>query len=81
MPEEILFSQHALRQLQERGMSQVEIRLALIEPDKIVPQSNSRFCAAKRLSQRHVLIIIYDQINERKEIVTVFRTSKINKYL
>lgn len=77
----ITFTKHALVQLRIRAISQAEVRLALISPDKIIKQTNSRYRAIKKIERRYVLVVIFEQGDNKIEIITAFKTSKINKYL
>lgn len=77
----IAFTKHAVLQLKIRAISQTEVRLALISPDKIIKQTTKRRRAIKKLNQRYLLIVIYEQDNDTIEIITAFRTSKTDKYL
>ena len=77
----IVFTKHALDQLKIRTISQAEIRLALINPDKIIKQTANRYRAIKQIEQRYALVIIYEQYDNKIEIITGFKTSKIDKYL
>lgn len=77
----ITFTKHAIVQLKIRAISQAEIRLALISPDKIIKQTDSRCRAIKKMERRYALVIIYEQDGDKIEIITAFKTSKINKYL
>lgn len=77
----LAFTKHAIVQLKIRAISQAEVRLALISPDKIIKQTNSRYRAIKKIGQRYVLVIIYEQGDDKIKIITAFKTSKINKYI
>lgn len=80
----ISFSKHALYQLKERNLSR-ELAIETIEnPSAIVEQENNRFRAVKlirRSNKDFLTVVVYDKTNSHTEIVTVFITSKIRKYL
>ncbi len=81
---EISFSNHALRQLQERKISKAEVRRTTDKPEKVIQQSPGRYYAIRSIrkgAKPYLLIVVYDEIYSRKEIVTAFVTSKIKKYL
>lgn len=77
----VVFSNHALYQLSERGISDNEVKSALINPDKIVQQAENRFQAVSRIDYKYALVVIYDESHDKREIVTAFKTSKLSKYL
>ena len=84
MLEEIVFSRHALRQMQEKNIAPAEIIDALHFPDKIRQQTSLKLRAVKtikRNKKRYLLIAIYRQNRARKIIITAFLTSKVKKYL
>lgn len=81
---EIAFSDHALRQLQERNLSKASVEKTVREPLKVIEQSPRRFRALRPIrkdSKRYLLVVIYDVKNSAKEIVTAFITGKFEKYL
>ena len=80
----IIFSKHARYQLKERNISEREIRKSIENPDKILKQSPQRFRLIKeikRAGRSYILIVIFEQKNSFKEIITAFITSKVKKYL
>lgn len=80
----IVFSSHAKLQLAERGISEREVLEAIKKPNNVTQQPNGRFQVAKikeRRGKKYLLIVIYDEARSVMEIVTVFYTSKIKKYL
>jgi len=81
---EIQLTDHALAQLQERNLSEADVRQVIKEPYKITRQSAVRYRAirkTRRRNKQYLLVVIYDAVGSRKEVVTVFLTSKIGKYL
>lgn len=80
----IVFSSHAKWQLLERKISEREVLETVEKPDNITQQPNGRFQALKtkeRQGKEYLLVVIYEGTPLVQEIVTVFYTSKIKKYL
>jgi len=80
---EIKFSSHALFQIQERKISKEEVEKIIRNPEKVIRKSKYRYIAQGKIKfdgRIFLLKIIYDKINQDKEIVTVYRTSKLEKY-
>jgi len=80
---EIKFSSHALFQIQERKISKEEVEKIIRNPEKVIRKSKYRYIAQGKIKfdgRIFLLRIIYDKINQDKEIVTVYRTSKLEKY-
>lgn len=80
----ITFSKHARYQLRERNIPRKKVVDSFKNPDKIVKQSDKRTRLVKeieRAGKKYLLIIIFDQKDSIKEVITVFITSKIRKYL
>lgn len=81
---EVVFSEHALRQLMERNLSRAEVSLTVRRPQKVVRQASGRFQALRvlyRQSKRYLLIVIYEKEDARARIITAFLTTKSKKYL
>lgn len=81
---EIFFTNHALYQMKERGISKSEIVLTVSNPDKTITQPQEKFQAIKlikRNNKKYLLVVIYRKSNSFKKIITSFLTTKINKYL
>lgn len=80
----IIFSKHARSQLKERNISEQEVKDSFKNPDKIVKQSSNRFRLVKivqKHNKNYTLIIVFERKRTLDEIITVFLTSKIKKYL
>ncbi len=80
----IIFSDHALAQMNERNLSEEAILHAMENPDKVVRQSGHRFVAQKLIrknGRRYLLIVAYDEMGDTREVVTSFLTTKFRKYL
>lgn len=81
---EIYFTDHARYQLQERNISRSEAEWAVKKPDKILKQYSGRIRAVRRFKKQrkvYALVAVYEIRKSRIEIVTVFITSKIKKYI
>ena len=80
----LVFSDHARAQLKERQLSEDMIVDAVENPDKIVAQNANRYRIIKIIyknGKQFLLIVVYDHISERIEVVTAFLTTKFKKYL
>lgn len=80
----IIFSKHAHYQLKERNISQKEIRKSFENPDQVIKQSVKRFRLikeVKRGGKNYLLVVIFEQRNSSKDVITAFITSKIKKYI
>lgn len=82
--DKIIFSFHARMQMEERKISEKLVISCLKKPLKTTLQKDNRFKAVKkvnRLKKTYLVVVIFDQLDGVKEIVTVFYTSKFHKYL
>ncbi len=75
--EDIFYTRHAKEKFQLLKQFGFEITPDQIEktirnPDKIVPQSNGRFIAQRRIAENHVLRVIYRVENEDFVIITFY---------
>lgn len=80
----IRFTDHAHAQLEERNIPRADVIEAVRKPDHVIRQSSTRLCVVRKIRKRnraYLLVVIYDEGNTLKEIVTAFITSKIKKYL
>ena len=80
----ITFSDHARYQIRVRELTAKQVRLVVTKPDSFRAQSDGRIQAAKKeiyAGKTYLLVVIYEQDKQRVEVITVFRTSKIKKYL
>ena len=70
--------------MRERKLTKVAVAEVIASPVKIVAESPRRWRAVKRLTKggkTYLLVVIYDIIHGKIEVVTIFLTSKIKKYL
>lgn len=80
----IIFSNHAINQMEERNISRIRALEAVGNPDKIIGQLNKRIRAIKLLKiheKDYLLIVIFEKTELEIKIITTFITSKISKYL
>ena len=78
-----LFSQHALKQMDLRGISREIVDHILFKPDKTIEQDNLMVFQSiiKNMHEQRFLIRVFVNINKTPPlVVTVYRTSKIEKY-
>lgn len=82
--DEIRFTDHCLLQMKERGISEKAVKACLRNPDKLIVQKDARVRAIKKISKLkkvYLCLVVFEQTRNLKEVVTVFYTSKIHKYL
>ena len=80
----IVFSDHARAQMRERNIAKELILRVIENPDSIKAQKSNRFAAQKLVGnngKKYLLIAVYDEIGDTREIVTAFLTTKVKKYL
>lgn len=81
---EVEFSDHALRQLKERELPRHVVLETIQTPDEITEGHSGRKIARKviRLGRLEWLFrVVYMEEGGKLEVVTVYRTTKISKYL
>ena len=82
--DEVIFTNHARLQMQQRHITEKAVRECLRIPDKTIIQNSLRFRAIrkiKRFKKAYLIVVVFDKFTNRKEVVTVFYTSKFHKYL
>lgn len=81
---EIRFSDHARRQMEERGLSEDMIVRTIRDTNGVTRQKENRYraCAFVRIGgKKFLLVVVYDMPTiTTKEIVTAFLTTKFKKY-
>ena len=84
---QIIFSQHALERMRERGISKELVKKAIRLPDKTERSAinPSWFLIKKlyfneKLQKDHLLLIISEIKQDLIKVVTIVDTSKISKY-
>jgi len=77
------FSQHALDEMILRGVSREIVEKVLSAPEQVVPASNGNRAFQSRIvfgRKTFLVRVIIDEEREPPVIVTLYRTSKIDKY-
>jgi hypothetical protein len=80
----ISFIPHALEQMRDRRIPRQEAEKTILAPDRVTTQLNGRTRAVRRVIYRgkpYVLVVAYDRQDGMIEVVTAFRSSKVEKYL
>lgn len=80
----IELSPHAEQQLQERNIKMEEIEEILKEPDQTVEGDKDRKIAQKIKvvdKKKFLYRVIYKKENAKYLIITVYRTTRIKKYM
>jgi len=80
----IKFSKHALERMDQRGINKQQVETVIDEPDSIIKLENRSIYQAVLESERNNLYLYRVFVNTVKEpnlVVTVYKTSKIEKYL
>jgi hypothetical protein len=80
----IVLSEHARNQMLERNISKREIISTIINPDKIIKQTQNKFQAVrliKKNGKEYLIVVIYRLSNSAQKVITAFLTTKIKKYL
>jgi len=81
--EKIEFTKYAELQVQERNMSYKDILDTLKSPGQILSAKKGRKIAQKKLNrggEEGLLRVIFEEKVDAKVVVTVYWTSKIEKY-
>jgi hypothetical protein len=82
---EIVFSDHALFQMRRRSISEKEVRQVIQDPGQTEEVRPGRMVFQSKLltgqpARKFLLRVFVDVGNSNFEIVTVYRTRKIEKY-
>ncbi|WP_341226095.1 DUF4258 domain-containing protein [uncultured Arcticibacterium sp.] len=78
----IILSNHARIRAQMRNISFEEIVECILNPDKITLEEDSKVCYKKLTNENKKLLITYTSDSEGViKVITVIKTSKVNKYL
>ncbi len=77
-------SNHALEEMTRRRIPHVFVELVLNQPQQVILEREGRKVYQSKLDfgqgKTHILRIIIDENTEPYTIITVYRTSKIEKY-
>ncbi len=77
---QIIFIQHALDRLKERGISEELVIEVIRNPDNIDTKSEGRKIAQKLIKGK-LLRIVFDDKEESIVVISAYSTSKVHKYL
>jgi hypothetical protein len=72
-------SGHARVQMERRGIDEVAVRAVLSQPESVLDVRPGRV-VVQALQGEHLLRVFVDIDREPPSVVTVYRTSKIEKY-
>ncbi len=75
----ILYTKHAKKQMKDRGITEKEVVFCSKNPDKIDQQEG--IMIIKRRKEKYVYILIGKEENNSFKLITVYKSSKIKKYL
>lgn len=81
---QVILSEHALFQMQERGIDREIIIGVIARPDKVYTQISGRIQVVRRIirsGKTYCIIAIYENLPRHYRVITIFITSKIRKYL
>lgn len=73
------FTDHAQEQMVKRQLSEADVRQALASPEEVLPVRESRVVAHAMLAG-YLLRVFVDVDRDPLEVVTAYRTSKIDRY-
>ena len=76
-------SAHARTELPRRGIPETLLAAVLADPEQKVPGHGMIWCYQSRLTlaeKPYLLCIMVDETKQPPVVVTVYRTSKIDKY-
>jgi hypothetical protein len=74
-----LITAHAAQQLAKRRIAEAEVRKLLVAPQQVLPVRTGRVVAQSR-SGGYILRVFVDVDRSPPEVVTAYRSSKIEKY-
>jgi hypothetical protein len=74
-----IFTAHALDQMRERRITLEQAQLVLAQPEEVLPVRTGRVVAQGMIGE-HLLRVFVDVDRDPPEVVTVYRTSQIDKY-
>lgn len=77
----LILSKHAVKRMADRGISEDIVRSVLENPDKRSQSGISgQYLSSKKVG-RKAIVVIYTETDNVAFVVTVFSSSKLNKYL
>ncbi|MFH1266928.1 MAG: DUF4258 domain-containing protein [Planctomycetota bacterium] len=74
-----ILTEHAAAQMARRQLAEADVRRVLTEPEEVLPVRPGRV-VAQGLIGAHLVRVFVDVDRTPAEVVTVYRTSKIEKY-
>ena len=80
----IYFTDHAKQQLKERHLNEKSVVAIITKPESTKKQADGRLKIIGTLTKKpklFLLVIIAEKTDHTLTIVTVFKTSKVKKYL
>jgi hypothetical protein len=82
----IRWTPHALAAPADRGIDRVEAERTVAAPEHVVPAGASRHVYMRRyfdglLGQEMLLRVVVEETTAERSVVTIYKTSKLRKYL
>jgi hypothetical protein len=81
---QLRFTAHALEEMQRRDITQEQVEAVFLQPEQILPGRNRRTIYQSRISfdgeKQYLLRVFIDETISPSVVITVYRTSKIQKY-
>ncbi|MEW5829499.1 MAG: DUF4258 domain-containing protein [Chloroflexota bacterium] len=82
---DFIFTAHALMEMQRRGIAEKDVAKTLVEPEQMEIVRPGRVVFQKKIDlgeppKTYILRVFVDTDRKRPEVVTVYRTSKVEKY-
>ena len=77
------YSKHALREMIKRNIDRSDVDDVLASPGQKAPEQDEIICYQSKIRKADKVYLLRVMINETKDpslIVTVYKTSKIDKY-
>lgn len=74
-----VFTQHALKQMAKRQVTPADVSRVLATPERVVEVRAGRV-VVQGMAGEYLLRVFVDVDRDPPEVVTVYRTSKIEKY-
>ena len=81
----VIISTHARTQMKRRGITRAVVRRIVIAPEQRMPVREGRVVLHSRIdmgrpSKRYLVRVVVDIDREPPRVVTVYRTTKLEKY-
>lgn len=77
----VLYTEHALKQMGDRGITNEQVEDCLKNSDKTVQQIPNRYKNVMKVDEKHILVVSYEKGVEGIVVVTAFITSQTSKHL